>query len=260
MTRTIQSVATTCKITEYLREWNGGTVSELANETGLTPGTVHTHLSTLREHNYVVKNGNEYRLGYHLLALGESVRNHQELYLAGKEQIESLAEETGECAHLIIEHDGQMYTLYERFGQKAVGVEYHDRKREQPVAHLHCTAAGKAILSRFSDELVIEIMADRGMPQVSENTITDIDELLDELESVRDRGYAIANEEQMEGIRAVGAPIKRSRDENAGGIAVSAPTARLEEKRLLETLPDKIMQAANICEVNLRTDQRQISG
>lgn len=253
MTRTIQSVTTAASVIELLREREGATVTELADETGLTPGTIHTHLATLKECNYVIQEDDEYRLGYHLLALGESVRNHHQLYRASKEQIETLADETSESVHLIIEQSGQIYALYERFGQEAVGIDFHIQKREQALTHLHCTAAGKAILSQFPRNRVEEIVEQNGLPSVTEHTITEMDELFEELETVREQGYAFVDEEQMLGIRAVGAPITHQ-GENVGAIAVSGPTARLKETKFRETLPEQVIQAANICEVNLQTE------
>lgn len=254
MARTIQSVLAATEIIESLRRRDGATISEIASDCNLTPGSIHTHLSTLKKCNYVIQDGNEYRLGYHFLALGESVRNHNELYRAAKDEIESLAEETGESAHLIIHHDGQIYALYERFGQEAVGVDYHERKREQPLSHMHCTAAGKAILSRLPRERALKLLESSGMPAVTENTITDRDVLLEELEETEEQGYAVSNEEQMSGLRAVGAPIILQNGEVAGAIAVDGPTARVKGEKYREELPEKVIQATNICEVNLQTE------
>lgn len=253
MSRTINSVTNACQLIEHLRTFEEGSVTELSDATGLTPGTVHAYLATLVEENYVVKEGTRYRLGPELLTLGEYVRNHSDLYRAAKEQIETLADATGESVHLIIEHDGQLFALYERFGENAVGVEYHDRKREQPLNHLHCTAAGKAILSALSEATVREIVDERGMPRNTEHTITDVETLLSELSAVRERGYAFADEEQMAGIRAVGAPIVPSGCGPVGAVAVSGPTARLRSEKFRKTFPEAVVQAANICEVNLHT-------
>lgn len=257
MTRTINSVTNACRLIEYLQQFEEGSVTELAEATELTPGTVHTYLTTLREENYVIKEGNSYRLGPKLLTLGEFVRNHHDVYRAAKAQIERLAKDTGESVHLIIEHDGQLFALYERFGEKAVGVEYHDRKREQPLNHLHCTAAGKAILSGHSSEEVQSILDRRGMPEKTEHTITDVETLLEELAEVRERGYAFADEEQMTGIRAVGAPIQLPNSEIVGAVAVSGPTARLKNHVFRGTFPELVVQAANISEVNLHSIRDQ---
>lgn len=251
--RTIQSVAVTTEIIENIRDNNGETVSGLADAVDLSPASVHSHLATLKQAGYVIQNGTEYNLGPQMLTLGEAVRNRSKLYQAAKQQVERLATDLEESAHLIIEHDGRMFALYERFGSNAVGVEYHNRKRELPLNHMHCTAAGKCILSGLPDEQVKAILEEQGMPQNTKNTITDNEALLDELAEVRERGYAFANEEQMEGIRAVGAPIFGPDETIEGAIAVSGPASRFQGNRFREELPGKVTRAANICEVNLRT-------
>lgn len=251
--RTIGSVANACELIEVLRESDGSTVTEIAAQVELSPGTVHTYLSTLCEYGYVVQTEDGYQLGPQLLTLGEYVRNHSEFYRASAAEIDRLAEETGECAHLIIEHNGQLYALYERFGENAVGVEYHNRKRERPLTHLHCTAAGKAILASESRERVESIISRFGLPQNTTNTITEPDELFEELENIRDRGYSFADEEQMENIRAVAAPVTLPDGETVGALAVSGPVSRLQGARFREELPEKVLHAANVCEVNLQT-------
>jgi len=251
--RYIQSVLTTTELLRCIRESNGATVSELADRTDLSPGTVHTHLSTLQEAGFIVQDDREYGLGPQFLALGETVRNRSELYQASRHQVNKLAEGNDECAHLILEHEGKLFTLYERFGSEAVGVQFHDRKREKPINHLHCTAAGKAILAHVPEERIQHILETGKFPQNTPNTITDPELLLEELAEIRRQGFAVADEEQMEGIRAVGAPIIKGNDTVAGAIAVSGPSTRLQGDFFREDLPQTVMQAANICEVNLQS-------
>lgn len=248
--RSIQSVETSTEIIDHLRETRGASVSALASHTGLTAGAVHTHLQTLREAGYVVKRGKTYDLGPELLTLGEYVRYNNRLYQAGKEQIDELADEAGECAHLVTEHQGKLYAVYEQFGSEAVGVEYHNRKRQQPF-DLHCTAAGKAILASLDEDRRDEIVAQSGLPAQTEHTITSREELLDDLATVDERGYAVVDEEQMLGIRAVGAAIM-DRDGVSGAITVSGPVSTLRGERFAEELPEMVKHAKAVCEVNLQ--------
>lgn len=251
--RTVKSVDTACNILEYLRETNGATVSDVATHTSLSAGSVHTHLTTLKEHGYVVQEGDRYKLGPLLLTLGEHVRNKNLLYRASKEEIDVLADETNECVHLVIEYEGRLVTLYEAFGENAVGTEYHTKKREEPIQHHHCTAAGKAMLSRYSRERVETILDRHGMPVRTPNTITDREKLFEELSKIRDRGFAISNEEQIVGIRAVGAPITAPDGEVLGAISVSGPTSRLKDDICREEISEQVIRTVNIAEININT-------
>ncbi|MFA9518259.1 IclR family transcriptional regulator [Halopenitus sp. H-Gu1] len=254
--RKIQSVDVSCSIIEYLRRVNEGTVSEIAEAVDLSPGSAHTHLATLRDYGYVRKSDGTYRLGPELLTLGEHVRNNDELYRAAKDGIEELAETTGESTHLIMEHRGRVLVLYQVFGDDAVGERYHAKKREKSLRHLHCTASGKALLAELPRDRIETIVAEHGMERKTENTITDLDELLEELDRIRDRGFSITDEEQTIGCRAVGASIMRSDGRVAGALSVSGPRSRMRDDRIHGELAERVIRIANVAEVNLNTEQR----
>lgn len=127
-------------------------------------------------------------------------------------------------------------------------VEYRDQKRERPVDHLHCTAAGTAILAPQTGGRDSGTLRSRKRPATAPNAIPGVDVLFEEFEKIRERQYAVADEEQMQGIRAVGAPIHGPDGEVAGAIAVSGPTRRLEGGTFREELPSAVTRAANICE------------
>ncbi|AUV84163.1 transcriptional regulator (plasmid) [Salinigranum rubrum] len=251
--RTIKSVAQTTNIIKLIRELQGATVSELTERVPLSQPSVHTHLATLKLAGFVVQDGHTYDLGPQMLTLGEYVRNRSDLYQASKDQVEKLARETGECAHLGIEHNGQMFYPYEHYGSEAVGAEYHEKKREGPLDHLHCTGTGKCILASMSDDEVHAILDERGMTQYTRNTIIDRDILFEELDEVRERGHAYGDQEFIHGIRAVGKSIVGPDGDVAGAIAVTGPVSRLQGERFEEELPQQVINAANVCEVNLQT-------
>lgn len=254
--RQIQSVNVVCQLIAAIRDTGGLTVTELADDLDRSPGTISTYLSTLQSHGVVVKTEVGYDLGPAFIPFGEYVRHNTPLYQTAREEVDRLSEETGECSHLIIEHDGQIYTLYENFGENAVGVRYHSQKREQPLDHIHCTAAGKTILAHLPENRVRKILADHGLTEHTSNTITEMDTLLDQLSIVREQGYALADEEQFHGLRAVGAPIVVGDGTVAGAITLSGPSSRFRGDLFREEFPNQILQAANIAEVKLETQER----
>ena len=115
--------------------------------------------------------------------------------------------------------------------------------------HLQSTALGKAILAHTPRERVEQILDQHGLPQITENTITDRQELLDELEAVRERGFAIDDEERISGIWCIGAPIK-SDDRVLGAVSVSGPTSRMKNERLNDEVANMMRSTANVIEVN----------
>lgn len=251
--RSVKAVEHAMAIIDALQQHSGLTLTEIANAVGLSPSSVYTQLSTLQQQGYVEKSEKVYALSPQFITIGERVRHQQPLYRAGKGAIQQLADETGEAAHLVSEFTGRLLPLYEVFGARAIGVEYHAKKREQLIRHLHCTASGKAYLANLSEERVREIIGQHGLLRKTPNTITDPDELFEELETVSKQGYAIADEEQMVGIRAIGAPIMRVDGSVAGALSLSGPTSRLKGDRLYNDLRESVLKASNMAEISLNS-------
>ncbi|WP_225336401.1 IclR family transcriptional regulator [Halomicrobium urmianum] len=249
--RRIKSVDRTLDIVEALRDNDSMTVTELAETVDLSPGTVHTYLATLEDRGYVCSESGVYRLGLFLLPMGEYIRASSDLYKAAKSVVDELADETGEAIHLVVESNWYEIQLYEQFGSDAVGEELYIQNKGVPKRNLHCSAAGKAILAHLDEERREEILANCEFAERTPATITDAEALREELRSIRDRGIAFNDEEQIQGLRAVGAPIT-TEGTIQGGISLSAPVSRLEGERFRSTFPDHARQAANIVEVNLQ--------
>lgn len=252
--RRIKSLDRTLELLEVMRKHDSATITELEQETALTAGTIHTHLSTLKSHGLVVQEDHSYRLGSYFITLGEHVRNSSDLYLAARSEIDRLASETGEAAHLFVEDGGKGISIYESFGPKAVGTKYHIRNREKPRQHLHCTAYGKAILAQLPRDRVEKILDRHGLESKSPETITDRERLYDRLEQIEARGYAINDEEEIQGMRGIGTAIVDGEEGVRGAISLSAPTTRMGTERLTEDLPSKILEVANVIQIDLSTD------
>jgi len=251
--RTIESVEMACDIVEILRETGGATVTEIGDQVDLSLGSVYTHLATLRENNYVMKDGDQYELSPRFVTLGEHVRNHSELYNAGTKKADEIAEETGEAVNLMSEYNGLKVILYQAFGQNAAGTEYHVRNREEPKRYLHYSASGKAMLAEFSEEKVQRIIDEHGLERRTDNTITNPEQLFENLETVSERGFALNDEEQVNGLRAVGAAIEDPDGNVVGAISLSAPKHRMRGEKFREEVPDLVTNTANLIELNLQT-------
>ncbi|QHS17582.1 IclR family transcriptional regulator [Halopenitus persicus] len=257
--RTIQSVDRGCELLESLRRNGPSTISELAADSELSAGSVHTYLSTLRDHGFVDKDGTEYRLGSMFIPFGVRARNRSTLYAASKTIIQELALETGGCVHLMAEYDGRLLILEEVYGEDAIGKDFHIEKRGRLQRHVHCTAGGKAILAHLPESRVHEILDDHGLPSRTSRTITDRERLLEELETVRDRGYARNDQEHMPGIRAVGAPILHDEDGTVlGTVSVSGSAASWTGDRFERTIPAAVTEAANDIEIRIHSQERGV--
>lgn len=244
---TVKSVQRAMQIVEEIRERNGARVTELAEEFGVAKSTIHGHVSTLTEAGYLVKEGEEYQIGTLFLRLGEHARTRRHEYTMAADKVEELADRSEERAQFAIEEQGRIVFLYRELGSHAVhtGTEIGRRR------YLHTSSAGKVILAHTSSERVDEIIDRWGLPEVTENTITDEEELHRELEEIREQGYAVNMEENIEGLRAVGAPVRTNDGDVIGGLSISGPTHRLKGDRLHSELADLVRGEANELELNI---------
>lgn len=245
--RTVKAAETAFAILETLKEKEGLRLTELANELGMAKSTTHRYLQTLLTMEYLVKEGEVYHPSLRFLDFGWQARNREHGYQMAKTKVEDLAEETNERAQFIVEEHRRAVYVHRKAGSNAVHTDPGIGKRIE----LHSISAGKAIMSDWSDERIHEYIEQKGLNARTTNTITEADELLAELEEVRERGYAINNEEHIDGLRAVGVSICPS-EEVLGAFSVSGPMNRMKGAWFEEKLPDLLMGYANEIELNLK--------
>jgi DNA-binding IclR family transcriptional regulator len=90
-----------------------------------------------------------------------------------------------------------------------------------------------------------------GLPATTDETIVDRAALYDRLDDVRERGVAFDDEERLEGLRCVAAPILAGNGRVEGAISVSGPSSRFRGELYRETLPNRLRQAVNIVELSI---------
>ena len=241
----VKSVETTFSVINALRSLGGAGPSEVSSYTDIAKSTVHDHLRTLESCEYVTFDGANYQVGPRFLELGGHSRNQMSIHQVAKSELRKLASETGEHANLMVEDYGYGIFLNKSKGPDAVQLDTYVGMR----VHLQSTALGKAILAYMPRERVDQILNQHGLPQVTENTITDRQELFDELDTVREQGFAIDNEERVDGVWCIGAPIK-SEGNVLGAVSVSGPTNRMKSERFDDEIPEMIRSTANVIEVN----------
>jgi DNA-binding IclR family transcriptional regulator len=230
---------------EELNRRGGARITTLADELSMGKSAIHNHLSTLEEHGFVVKNGNTYELSLRFLDIGGQLRSEMDVYRVAEPQVEALAEESGELVHLVVEEGGEGVYLCRSKGDRAVDLDTYVGCRHP----MHSSAFGKAIFSHLPERRVESIIDCHGLPPVTPKTITTRGELYDALERTRERGFAIDDEERLEGLRCIAAPI-RFDSEVIGAISISAPTARIDDDWAENEFVDQLCRTANVIELN----------
>jgi IclR family transcriptional regulator, KDG regulon repressor len=240
----LSSVANSIRLTKAFSEHqNEMGISALAVRLGLAKSTVHRLASTLVEYDILEQNREtgKYRLGLALFELGALVRRNMDTASQAQGEIHTLAEATGETIQLaILDHLSVLY-IRVRESRQAVRMSSGLGSR----APAHCTSVGKALLAYQPPE-IIKLVIEAGLKRYTPNTITDPDLLMQELSSVRARGYAIDDEEIEEGLRCIAAPIRDHTGQVVSAISVAAPVQRMSKKTVQATIPPVVAAATAI--------------
>jgi IclR family KDG regulon transcriptional repressor len=218
-------------------------ISTLAARLRLAKSTVHRLATTLVEYDMLEQNREtgKYRLGLALFELGTLVRRKMDVASESREQMHALVEMTGETAQLgVLDH---VSVLYIRIFESRQAVRMSSSVGSRAPAH--CTSVGKALLAHQPEEVVRQI-ADHGLKRYTGNTLTSPDALLEELGSIRARGYAIDDEEFEVGLRGMAAPIRDHSGQVTAAISVAAPVQRMSKKSLQTTVPSVVAAAEAI--------------
>ncbi|MFC4541306.1 IclR family transcriptional regulator [Halosolutus amylolyticus] len=239
-------VATTRKtfaILETLKAEAGLSLAEITRRTDLSKSTVYRHVRTLVDMGYVIERDDDYYIGLRLLEIGEQTRNREAGYTAAKRAVFELGQEIDERALFLVEEalEGVYLHRYGRRSESLIG-------KRRP---LHSLASGKVVLAEWDDEKIDRLLAEKGLDRHTSRTITDPDALADELDRIRDQGYAVNDQEYMNGLRGVAVPVYTPDDELLGALGTFGPTSRFKDEYVRTDLVDRLRDKAGEITVTL---------
>lgn len=206
--RQVQSVKTAFTIINVLQNRGSATPTQLTEQLDLSSSSVHNYLSTLEHEGYVVNESGRYRLGLRFLTHGIAAKNALGSQNAINETLQSLAAESSYPIWWVTEEFGRGFFLDGITPDGRTNTYGSIGKR----SYLHTHAPGKAILAKFSDEHVNQIIDRYGLPEQTMRTTTDVDTLFEELQTVRDRGFVVSDGEAVLGILSLGAAFRGAED------------------------------------------------
>lgn len=201
--RHVKSVRTAFGLVGILQERDGATVAELVDELDLARSTVQNYLSTLESMGYVVEHDGTYELGLRFLTHGIAAQNRLPIRRSIRRVLADVAEETSLSAWWVCEELGR--GIFVDGVTPEGGSEIYGRVGKRSYLHTH--APGKAILASLSPETVEAILDHHGLPVYTKHTVTDEDELFEQLDRIRSQGYAFTEGEVALGVQSVGVSL-----------------------------------------------------
>ena len=199
-------------------------LTRLAEQAGLHTASAHRILGALMAHGLVEKTGaGEYDLGVRWLEVGNRLRSRLNIRQVAMPFMQQLAELTGETVNLIVRRgDEAVYVERVSGGQTLIQVV------QVVGAHapLHDTAVGKIFLAEDSASGVMGYAERTSLPAYTPNTLTTLERLAAELETIRREQLAHDREEAELGVACIGAPVRDADGKLVAGLSISAPADR----------------------------------
>jgi len=196
----------------------------------LPKSTVHSILLTFERSGYVQRDdlSGRYRLGLGLCRLANLALPAVSVREQAAPVLRSLMERTQMTVHMAaLDHDQLVLIARLSPPGTAIPASWIGKRMD-----FHCTALGKAALARSDPSEVERLIRKHGMLRHNDNTIASIRRLLQDLEQVRRRGYAVDDEEEEIGMRCVGAPVLGPGGRVEAAISIVGTTAQIDEDSL----------------------------
>jgi IclR family transcriptional regulator, acetate operon repressor len=227
----VRAVERVCSILNLLQESvDGASLNDVAHATGLPKSSAFRYMHTLAAHRYVERDAKSglYRLG--LGFVGIQSRHVEVIRQRIRLGLEALRDKLGETVNLgILDGNSVIYLdIVESRRQVRLAASKGDRDS------LHSTALGKAIAAYLPEQRVREILARTGMPAVTPNTITSVEDYIAELARVRRLGYSVDNGENEVDGRCVAVPLLEG--QLPAAVSLSAPSARFPVQKVEEVV------------------------
>jgi DNA-binding IclR family transcriptional regulator len=231
-------------------------LGEISTTLELHKSTVHRLIMVLERHKLVERNSDNgrYRLGLKLFELGTKAVSKLDLRGRARPVLERLVLETSETVHLCILDETEVVYLDKVEPARSVRMASSVGRRNPA----YCTAVGKAILAWLPEAQVETIVRKHGLKAMTANTITSFLELKTELATIRDRGYAIDNEEIEEGVRCVGCVVRDFSGGPVAAISVSGPAFRVTREKV-KSIARPVIVAANTLSTELGFKQSRVA-
>lgn len=244
----VQSVDRALLILETLAQYkNGCGVTAISKEVGLHKSTVHRLLGTLMYKGYVQKDidSDNYRLGNKVLYLASSILDNMDVRNIARPYIIKLSERTNEVVHLSI-LDGDEVVYIDKVESQNTSGSFRMNSQIGKRVPLYCTAAGKVLASQLKDVEIKALLSGKDMQKFTANTITTIEQYLDKIQDVKNKGYALDDIEHEEGIRCIAVPIYDRNGKIIAAVSISGLTIYITQERIPELKQELLKTAMDI--------------
>jgi DNA-binding IclR family transcriptional regulator len=175
-------------------------------------------------------NSNSYVLGTKFIELGRIAESRLGLVEVALPHMEKLLSQFDENVNLGTVQNFEL--VYFKTLESGHVLRVHEMPNRRIA--VYCSALGKAALAHMGEEAVQKYLRTTPLTRLTPTTTSSAAEFQKELKAIRERGYALDNEENFQGVRCVAAPILDGQGRPLAGLSISGPSTRMTDDRLVE--------------------------
>ncbi|EGO65572.1 IclR family transcriptional regulator [Acetonema longum] len=221
-------------------------INDLHNKLGLNKASLSRIASTLCRNGYLnrdIKTG-DFSLSLRAFEVGVNAMRNLDYISLIKSALAELASSLNVVAQFSVEDHNELLCL-ESFDQQNTGFSIYTRVGQR--TPLYSTSAGKAILSTYSNEEIIDKWAKMEIKALTANTITDVETLLVDIAQIRQRNYALDLEESEPRLFCIGTVLLNYNRKPIGAISLSTNSmTEGEQLRYSEALLQRVQRVSNM--------------
>jgi IclR family acetate operon transcriptional repressor len=228
-----QSLTRALTLLERLSETpTGVSLTDLSYQLGIPTATVHRLLSTFEDLGFVEQDSSQglWFIGLKAFTVGNAFLSRRDFVASARPHMHALVDQCGETVNLGVIDDGEVVFIGQVESREVMRMIVRLGSRSP----IHASGVGKALLAHLSEQRLARILQQRGLAHYTERTIVTPGRLREELDNIRQLGYALDDEEHAVGLRCVAAPIFDENRLALAAISLSGPKARITDSRLDE--------------------------
>lgn len=226
-----KSAVRTLDLVEALARAQGGlTFTDLQQTLGIPKSSLHELLAVLTSRGYLELDqvSGMYMLGIRIWETGQAYLQHHDLVREARPVMQSIVDALNETVQLAVLDGVENVYLAKIDCSHPIRLQSAVGKR----LFAHATGLGKALLANLPEKTLMARLGEQPLPQFTDRTVTDPIVLMRELAIVRDRGFAVDNQEYTMGLRCIAVPIHDHQGQAVAAVSTSIPMMRITTDQL----------------------------
>jgi IclR family KDG regulon transcriptional repressor len=223
----VRSIEKALRILEVLNQDYELSLGEISEKLGMDKGTTHRLIGTLKHAGYIDQNphNRKYANSIKLFEMGNHAVDKKGLRKTAEPFIEEAAHLAGETINLGVLYENHVIYIDKIESHETIKVGLNIGKR----IPVYCTGLGKTILAFSSAKAVDAILREITYEAFTQNTVKNRETLKKQLEDIKKQGFCIDDEEYVEGLVCIAAPIFDHSGEPVAAVSISVPKYRYIE-------------------------------